>query len=340
MTKALLFLLFGLFVLHSFAKKDTIITYYDRNGNEVKKRYCSYYQKIFKTDETTYGFLQYYSSGGLEISGSLLIENGAKTGPFLYYHKNGVKIKEENYTNDKKNGSFKTWYSYGVQESEGTYLQDKKSGLWTYWYFDGTVSGQGEYLNDYKTGEWKTWYLGGEIASTGTYQEDKKEGAWKAWFKSGVLDQEGSYKNDKREGVWVFYFESGKISARETYENGVAMKVEFWDEYGNTVTPGEILEKDPEFPGGEQGMAEFIRDNIMYPELAREMGEQGIVYVGFSVKTDGTISEVRIIKGVSEILDAEARRVIRKMPNWAPGTSHNRMIQTDYMIPITFTIAG
>jgi len=304
-----------------------------------KKDYYTYYRKTYKISETTIGFLQYYRSDVLQMTGFLEASTGRKTGLFVYYSNTGLKIKEENYTGDLKEGTYKTWYANGNIEYEGCYKNDKQNGLWKHWFVDGSTKSEGNYLVGEKEGEWKNWYRGNKIASIGNYKSGKKEGEWKGWFKSGGVEQEGVYIEDKREGEWIFYFESGKVSAKEVYENGEAIKIEFWDEAGNSVEPTKLLEKEPEFPGGESAMIKFIQKNIMYPELSREMGEQGTIYVGFTVGVDGGLNEINILVGVSPMLDAEALRVVKKMPDWIPGFSHNRILEVDFLFPIKFTIA-
>lgn len=101
----------------------------------------------------------------------------------------------------------------------------------------------------------------------------------------------------------------------------------------------DFAEVDPMFPGGEVAMVNFIRENIVYPELSREMGEQGTVYVQFVVNSDGSIQDVVVLKGVSDLLDKEAVRVVKKMPKWTPGEQAGKKIRVRYQIPIKFTIA-
>ncbi|MBK9191323.1 MAG: energy transducer TonB [Crocinitomicaceae bacterium] len=101
----------------------------------------------------------------------------------------------------------------------------------------------------------------------------------------------------------------------------------------------DFAEVDPAFPGGESAMIKFIQENVTYPELSREMGEQGTVYVQFVVHTDGSIQNVKVLKGVSELLDREAVRVIKKMPNWSPGKQDGEPVRVRYQIPINFRIA-
>ncbi len=101
----------------------------------------------------------------------------------------------------------------------------------------------------------------------------------------------------------------------------------------------DFAEVEPAFPGGEVEMIKFIQQNVEYPELSKEMGEQGTVYVQFVVNSDGSIQDVVVLKGVSELLDKEAMRVVKKMPNWSPGEQAGKKIRVRYQIPIKFSIA-
>ncbi|MDG1476962.1 MAG: energy transducer TonB [Vicingaceae bacterium] len=90
----------------------------------------------------------------------------------------------------------------------------------------------------------------------------------------------------------------------------------------------------PSFPGGPRAMAYFIRDNFYYPELAREYGEQGTVWIEFVVYTTGIIKDVKVVKAVSKNLTLESIRVIESMPKWIPGRIDDKPVNVRYTIPI------
>ncbi len=100
----------------------------------------------------------------------------------------------------------------------------------------------------------------------------------------------------------------------------------------------DFVEVDPSFPGGPAAMNQWIVDNVEYPELAREMGEQGIVYVKFVVNSKGSIEKVSIRKGISDALDAEAKRVVKKMPKWVPGEQAGKPVSVNFTLPIHFRL--
>jgi protein TonB len=100
----------------------------------------------------------------------------------------------------------------------------------------------------------------------------------------------------------------------------------------------DFAEVEPSFPGGESAMMEWIRDNIEYPQLSVEMGEQGIVYCQFVVNKDGSIEQVKVVRGVSDALDDEAKRVVRRMPKWTPGEQAGKKVRCRFTLPIHFRL--
>ncbi len=90
-----------------------------------------------------------------------------------------------------------------------------------------------------------------------------------------------------------------------------------------------------EFPGN---IHEYLARNTKYPDLARQMDLQGIVYLKFRVKNDGSIGQIEIQRGVHPILDEEAIRVVRSMPLWKPAIQGDRKVSTDVSIAIKFIL--
>ncbi len=100
----------------------------------------------------------------------------------------------------------------------------------------------------------------------------------------------------------------------------------------------DFAEVEPSFPGGEAAMVEWINKNVEYPQLAIELGEQGIVYVQFVVNKNGSIEQTKVLRGVSDALDAEARRVVRKMPKWIPGEQAGKKVRVRFTLPVHFRL--
>lgn len=113
------------------------------------------------------------------------------------------------------------------------------------------------------------------------------------------------------------------------------------DSLPKIVTKEKLIEfpdVEASFPGGFEEMTKYLQSNIQYPELSMDMGEQGKVYVSFIVDVKGNISNVKIDKSVSDLLDKEAKRVVRLMPNWTPGEKDGEKVKTLVSLPILFKI--
>ncbi|NPD46653.1 MULTISPECIES: TonB family protein [unclassified Lentimicrobium] len=99
-----------------------------------------------------------------------------------------------------------------------------------------------------------------------------------------------------------------------------------------------VVETMPMFPGGEKAMYTYIGQNVTYPEKAKKEGIEGRVFVTFVVEKDGSITEVELMRGVSDELDQEALRVIKSMPKWKPGEQRGKTVRVQYRMPIKFTL--
>lgn len=94
----------------------------------------------------------------------------------------------------------------------------------------------------------------------------------------------------------------------------------------------------PEFKGGDVGIFKYLKSNLEYPILAKETGIQGTVHLKFVIGKTGKIRNIEILKGVNKLLDDEAIRVVKSMPDWKPGTQHGRPVSVYYTLPIKFTL--
>ena len=101
----------------------------------------------------------------------------------------------------------------------------------------------------------------------------------------------------------------------------------------------EVVEVQPEFPGGMKEMAKYIKSNLKYPESAAKVGAEGKSYVQFVVKTDGSIDNVEIMRSSgNEALDAEALRVVRAMPKWKPAMNKGKAVNVKFVLPIIYKL--
>jgi TonB family protein len=99
-----------------------------------------------------------------------------------------------------------------------------------------------------------------------------------------------------------------------------------------------VVEKMPEFPGGQDSLRMVIAKSVDYPVEAAKLGMQGKVYVTFVVGKDGVVRNAKIIRGVSPMLDKEALRVINSLPNWVPGEQGGKKVSVAFTLPISFVL--
>ena len=99
-----------------------------------------------------------------------------------------------------------------------------------------------------------------------------------------------------------------------------------------------IVEQMPEFPGGVAEMMTYLSGNIKYPEEAKDKGISGRVFIGFVVEKDGSVNQVKVMKGIGGGCDDEAVRVVKAMPKWKPGMQKGKPVRVSYMLPISFKL--
>ena len=99
-----------------------------------------------------------------------------------------------------------------------------------------------------------------------------------------------------------------------------------------------IPEIDAKYMGGHNAMVEKILTVQEYPEIDRELGNQGTVFVSFVVEKDGSVTNIKTVKGISKTLDREAERIVRSFPNWIPGEDKYGVVRTRVHLPIKFVL--
>jgi TonB family protein len=99
-----------------------------------------------------------------------------------------------------------------------------------------------------------------------------------------------------------------------------------------------VVEKQPHFQGGQDGLVKFLVENIKYPEAAMKAGIQGKVFITFVVREDGAVTDVKVLRGIGRECDEEAVRVVKMMPNWVPGQEKGKNVAVQFNLPIQFRL--
>ena len=100
----------------------------------------------------------------------------------------------------------------------------------------------------------------------------------------------------------------------------------------------DVVEQMPSFPGGTAALMAYLQKSIKYPPVAEENGIQGRVICTFVVERDGSVTDVKIARGVDPSLDKEATRVVSSMPKWIPGKQNGQAVRVKYTLPVTFRL--
>lgn len=341
-----------------------------KRGNVRDSIYLFYYEDgtlwehIIYKNGSPYNIIAYNSAEGKAIDCCTLKDG---SGIMRFFDKEGRMTDETTYLNSKKNGYSKDIDKGKVLE-EGNYLNDKKEGIWLTNYITGELNSKINYKNDDKNGEAIYYFKNESISQKGMFVKDMKSGFWVTYNEKGDIISELNFIDDVLNGE-AKYYADGKLQRVGKYNKGV--KIYIWTEYdskGKEVSANDygytfvnkddikknipdppvynsevtlsIVERMPSFPGGEKMMMEFIQKNIAYPQLEKESGIQGTVYVTFVIDNVGEINSVRILRGVTGGvgLDNEAKRIVEIMPRWTPGMQNGRPVSVQFNLPIKYRL--
>ena len=103
--------------------------------------------------------------------------------------------------------------------------------------------------------------------------------------------------------------------------------------------PFQLVEEKPSFQGGDANQfSKWVNSRLVYPEIAKETGVQGRVTLQFTVEKDGSVTKVKVLRGVDPSLDKEAVRVVSMSPKWKPGKQRDRAVPVTYTFPVIFQL--
>jgi TonB family protein len=203
---------------------------------------------------------------------------------------------------------------YGIKDYDET-----GRGLATYYYKNGTLH---SHQNEYK---------------------DLKDGLCIWYHSNGKKSTEANYVNDTLHGELRSFNEKEQLQYVKKYEMGIFKSKTSYDlETGEEINISqgiiEFPDVEAEFQGGMVGLQNFISQNVQYPKESIINNEQGKVYLSFIIEPDGSISTIVVERGVYQLLNEEAIRVIQSMPKWIPGEANGTKVRTRVRLPINFTL--
>lgn len=149
--------------------------------------------------------------------------------------------------------------------------------------------------------------------------------------------EDGQLVEGYREGEWLTY-RNDTLEYREMFSKGVFKYGIRYD--GDVQTPYDKAQMPPEFPGGREKMTAFVDNHLYYPLDARRDGVEGTVVVSCMVNRDGSITDIKVTKGLSKTIDHQAVEIVRKMPAWKPAMLRGKKVSSPFVLKIRFSLAA
>jgi len=287
-----------------------------------------------------------------------------------FYNENDTtKINEIFYvvskTNMIKNGIYLKYYQNGVLKVKGFYKQNKKDSIWFDFFENGMKLSKIEYENDLKNGIYVKYFE--NIIDSGYYKQGKKDSLWYKYNLKGTLNSFGYYKNDKKNGIWKYY-DNGYIERTETFLDNIKQgecliltikgdtlakgiynknstdkdlwtfyKKDKFDFIAETQDTLKIIEDKQHYRGGLKELSFYISNEMQKYDLSF-LKEHYKVYVKFTVKSFGEISNIKIIHSIPNNVPNEIKEILKKvflnMPSWIPGYQNGILVDVDMVLPV------
>jgi len=285
-----------------------------------------------------------------------LYVNGKREGVHIIRYDNDNILVKAEYKYNTLNGQYKKFFSNGKLMEESVYDLGVMDGISRSYHKNGKLKTEDYYNHGIRHGLCRKWWGNGQLAVHKKFNSDQCI-LHKEWDRDGrkimdkVLVKERAYpeeniieeNKDEPPPPDIPYppppppveYQVTEVSApidefpdvEPNFPCGTFYKR---DTLGNIIDSYELC--------GPMAMQRWINDNIKYPQTSIEMNEQGRVFLSFVVEEDGSITNVRVERGISIDLDREAKRVIKKMPKWVPGESAGRAVRARCRLPINFQL--
>lgn len=262
---------------------------------------------------------------------------------FLDSDEKEVFTKYHNVVSEKPNGTivYRQFFpetKQMIQYFHYDKVTKQKNGPYKEWYDDGTLIADGQYKDGKEVGE---WYIG---SSKGMYNEGKKEGAWKQINKKGELSAIYNYTNNQKDGPFIEYDSLGMVVNEglyradtifsETRQKTIVTVKEVMPMMASCMEENLVERKKCT----DKTMLQYVYKSLRYPRQARENDVSGEAIAQFTIDKDGSVVDVKVIRGICQSIKDEVTRVIANMPPWNPGYKNEKPVRVLYTLPVTFRL--
>jgi TonB family protein len=251
------------------------------------------------------------------------------------YDRNGkLRLVTNSYTKDlnlRYQGRYIAYFPDGKRKAMGNYQGGDPVGRQMVYFPNGKLHSIINY-----TGPGIPYY--GECRdSTGGVLTQNGKGVWKEFDNDFTfIIAEGQIENGLQEGEWR-YKKKPTESFTVNYKHGQEVQTGQGGKDSTKFVPVEVV---PSFPGGIEAFYQFINKNTKYPRTARENNTSGKVIISFVVERDGSLTDVKVKRGIGDGCDEEAVRVIKLSSPWVPGTQGGKPVRVAYSVPISFGLSN
>lgn len=246
------------------------------------------------------------------------------------------KLKNKKYVYKKYYPELRVVTHYMTMKSKKSRIKD---GLYIERWDDGEIIMKGKFVNNEKQGKWE------EYGWKGIYEDNKREGEWVIYDNKNRLIETETFLKGELHGKQVDYDTLGQIIGESYYENGLLISTSIDTSHVGT----RIM---PRFPGCEnmtdideekkecadKEMLSYIYQNIKYPKKSRRQEIEGTAFIRFVIDKDGTITDIKVKRGLCDAIKKECYEIVKNMSRWTPGYQNGEPVRVQFDLPIKFNL--
>ena len=298
-------------------------------------------------------FTFYYVSGQFESTGKF--KNNLRDSIWSYFYPNGSLLRTVTFNtkiifNSENTSTTETFFVNAQNDSAGNSIIKDGTGDWFYeyeWYQSSSnFRIWGTFLKRKKVGDWVCALANGQLMYLETYKRDHLKKSVNFMKVGKILRFEPEFPNKflpsyKHIVTEDFLFKRG--ITRDHYPFLRFLPIGKTDNQTHNSMPissmnNKIIEEPASPQGGMTVFHSFVSKNIKYPTEARRRGLEGNVIIGFTINNDGSLTDLKVVKGISAECDAEAIRIMSLSPHWNPGKHKGNIVKQRMIIPIIFKL--
>lgn len=329
------------FILFSFLTVSLNIvaqtkSFYNQFWEKTNENKALYYSlSSYNKDKKLYESYDYFFNDSLQMKAFYKDKSlSIRDGEFNYYHFNGHQSLIKNYENNQLQGPYKAFFENGILQETGEYVNNSKSGTWKTYYESGQLKSITIYNGN--IANYSSFYENGNTNETGKLLSDQRTGTWKKYDNQKSLLSLGAFKGNVRQNRWVYYFDNGQISAQIDFVNGAITSQKYWLENGEIVKDGKV-NYAPTYKNGQTSINQYFIDHCDLNYL-KNKGLKGKTYFSFIILPDGSITQVKLIKGIYSAVSIALVEKLKMMNGWTAGLLYNRRMPIEHVMAIDIEI--